>query len=155
MQVQGLETQTTQQYTYQASVDMQSFENILGQRQAQGFTEAATFAKQLQNDQTLMAKGQYPDQFLQIIQNATDATQALHLLGSTYGEYTSLQTAIQQLKSSGLDTTSLNLQLQGDLQSLRSAKDAANFTQLAQQLERANTGDHHALRASYPLCRCR
>ncbi len=134
VQVQGLETQTTQQYTYQASVDMQSFENMLGQRRTQGFTETSTFAKQLQNDQTLMAKGQYPNQFLQIMQNATDATQALHLLGSTYDEYASLQKAVQQLKTSGLDTTSLNLQLQSDLQSFRTAKDAADFTQLEQQL---------------------
>src|SRR5579884_2355559 len=60
LQVQGVEYQATQELDYQASLDLQGFENALAQRQTQGFIEAKTFAAQLTEDQTLLAKAQYP-----------------------------------------------------------------------------------------------
>ena len=135
VQLRGLETQTTQNYTYQASLDMQSFEDILGQRQSQGFVEASTFATKLAHDQTLMAQGQYPKQFQQISVDAKDATQALHLLGTTNDKYMSLQDAVTQLKNSNLDTTTLDQQIANDKTLFRTAHSATDFTKLGQQID--------------------
>ncbi|MGZ3608742.1 MAG: hypothetical protein ACXVBU_01625, partial [Ktedonobacteraceae bacterium] len=47
VEVDGLTSQTTQQFDYKASQDLQTLENALAERQAQNFVEAKTFAKQL------------------------------------------------------------------------------------------------------------
>ena len=52
LQVQGVEYQATQELDYQATLDLQNFENALAQRQSQNFIEAKTFAAQLSQDQT-------------------------------------------------------------------------------------------------------
>jgi len=135
VQVRGLETQETQQTTYQASKDLQVFGDVLGQYQARNFVEAKTFADQLAHDQTLMAQGQYPKQFLQISSDAEDGTLALHLMGSTYDKYTSLQNALQQIQKSNLDTTAFDEQAQNDLQLFRKAKNSSDFSSLSQQLD--------------------
>src|SRR5947209_6661946 len=63
VQARGLITQSTQQLDYQATLDLQSVEGILAQRQAQGFVEAKTFADQLTHYQNQMAQAQYPKDY--------------------------------------------------------------------------------------------
>ncbi len=70
VQVRGLEDQATQQLDYQASLDLQDFESILAKRQAQGFVAAKMFADQLTQDQLLLAKAQYPKDYIQISNSA-------------------------------------------------------------------------------------
>src|SRR5205823_5874332 len=67
VQVRGLTSQATQQFDYQATLNLQDLASILSKRQAQGFVEAKTFADQLKQDQNLMAQAQYPKDYLQII----------------------------------------------------------------------------------------
>ena len=81
LQVQGVEYQATQALDYQATLDLQNFENALAERQSQNFIEAKTFADQLTEDQTLLAKAQYPKDYIQISTKAKSSTQALHLMG--------------------------------------------------------------------------
>src|SRR6516162_3929093 len=47
VEVNGLVSQTTQQFDFKASQDLQTLENVLAERQAQNFVEAKTFANQL------------------------------------------------------------------------------------------------------------
>jgi len=134
LQVQGVEYQATQELDYQASLDLQGFENALAQRQAQNFLEAKTFAAQLNQDQALLAKAQYPKDYIQISAQARSSTQALHLMGPTYNALTSLQHLISVMQASHIDITALNQQAQDDLQLFRSATGSDNFTYLMDQI---------------------
>jgi len=134
VQVRGLEYQATQQLDYQASLDLQSFEQALSVRQAQGFVEAKTFANQLTQDQQALAQAQYPRDYLKISNSAKLSTQALQLMGPAYNDLTTFQQNIKQLQASHLDTTALNEQYQLDLQQFRTATQPQDFSNLITQL---------------------
>ncbi len=134
VQVRGLEYQATQQLDYQASLDLQSFEQALSVRQAQGFVEAKTFANQLTQDQQALAQAQYPRDYLKISNSAKLSTQALQLMGPAYNDLTTFQQDIKQLQASHLDTTALNEQYQLDLQQFRTATQPQDFSNLITQL---------------------
>src|SRR5579863_1556825 len=84
VQVRGLEDQTTQQFDYQASLDLQAMENALALRQSQNFVEAKTFSNQLTQYQGQLAKAQYPKDYTQISTSAKNSTLALNLMGPAY-----------------------------------------------------------------------
>jgi malate synthase len=107
IEVTGLETKVTQQFDYQAYRDIQDFENALTGRQAQGFVEVKTFAAQLAQDQTLLAKARYPKDYLQISNSAQRSTLALHLMGPAYDQLQSLLAASQQLNASHVGIISI------------------------------------------------
>src|SRR5229473_3108960 len=130
VEVNGLITQATQQLDFRASQDLQKLENALAERQAQNFIEAKTFAHQLTQYQTALAKAQYPRDYIQIGENALNSTQALHLMGPAYSSLTALQQVIQQLQASRLDVTALNQQHQDDLQAFRAATTPQDYSQL-------------------------
>ena len=134
VQVRGLEDQAIQQLDYQASLDLQDFESVLAKRQAQGFAETKTFANQLTQDQLLLAKAQYPKDYIQISNNARHSTQALRLIGPTYQALTTLQQSIKQLQVAHLDATALNQQAQNDLQLFRQANKPEDFMRLMDQI---------------------
>jgi hypothetical protein len=134
LETMGLEAQATQQLDYQASQDLQTLATALAVRQGQKFIEAKTFANQLTVYQAQLAKAQLPKDYIQISSEAKSSTLALHLMEPTYNELTSLQQIIKQLQASHLDTTALNLQAQGDLQTFRVASGPGDFSQLIDQI---------------------
>ncbi len=134
VEVNGLVSQTTQQFDYKASQDLQTLENALAERQAQNFVEAKTFAKQLTDYQTQLSKAQFPKDYIQISTDAKSSTQALHLMGPAYAALTSLQKVTQQLQASHLDVTALNQEQQEDLQTFRKATTPADYSQLIDQV---------------------
>ena len=134
VEVNGLVSQSTQQFDYKASQELQILENTLAQRQAQNFVEARTFAKQLTQYQSRMATAQFPKDYIQISENARSSTQALHLMGPAYAALVSLQKVIQQLQGSHLDVTALNQEQRDDLQSFRRATTPADYSQLIDQV---------------------
>jgi hypothetical protein len=134
VEVNGLISQATQQLDYQASLDLQTLENALAQRQAQNFVEARTFADQLTQYQAQLAKAQYPKDYIQISENARRSTQALHLMGPAFTALTSLRQVIQQLQASRLDVTALNQEDQDDVQVFRNATTPEDYSQLIDQI---------------------
>src|SRR5579859_3233462 len=130
IQVRGLETQVTQQFDYQAALDIQGLENVLAQRRAENFIEAKTFANQLTQYQNQLSTAQYPKDYTRISFDAKQSTLALQLLGPAYNNLVSLQKDIKQLQASHIDTTALNQQYQQDLQLFRNAQKPEDFTQL-------------------------
>jgi hypothetical protein len=134
VEVNGLISQATQQLDYKASLDLQTLENALAQRQAQNFVEARTFADQLTLYQAQLAKAQYPKDYIHISESAKRSTQALHLMGPAYTALTSLRQVIQQLKASRLDVTALNQEDQDDVQVFRNAATPEDYSQLIDQI---------------------
>ncbi len=134
VEVNGLITQATQQLDYKASSDLQILENVLAERQAQNFVEAKTFADQLTHYQSQLAKAQYPKDYIQISENASSSTKALHLMGPAYSALTSFRQVIQRLQASRLDVTALNQQQQDDLRTFRNATKPKDYSQLIDQI---------------------
>ena len=134
VEVNGLVSQSTQQFDYKASQDLQILENTLAERQAQNFVEARTFANQLTKYQSRLATAQFPKDYIQISENARSSTQALHLMGPAYAALVSLRKVIQQLQGSHLDVTALNQEQQDDLQTFRKANTPADYSQLIDQV---------------------
>ena len=134
VEVNGLVSQTTQQFDYKASQDLQILENALAERQAQNFVEAKTFANQLTQYQSQLSRAQFPKEYIQISTDARSSTQALHLMGPAYAALTSLQKVTQQLQASHLDVTALNQEQQDDLQTFRKATTPADYSQLIDQV---------------------
>ncbi|HCI80374.1 MAG TPA: hypothetical protein DHW02_11865 [Ktedonobacter sp.] len=130
VQARGVISQASQQSDYQLTLDMQTFESVLAERQSQGFVEAKTFANQLTQDQKLQAKAQYPKDFLQITASVQQSTQALRLMGPANDGLNSLKATITQLQASHLNVTALNQEVQIDLQSFRTAASAQDYSQL-------------------------
>lgn len=129
-QVTGLESQSTQQLDFQASQDIQALSTVLADRQAQNFGDLTTFSVQLTTYQQNLAKAHYPKDYITISNAAQVTTQALHLMGPAHDALTSLQTVIQQLKSSGIDTTVFNQEYQDDIQSFKKASKPVDFSAL-------------------------
>src|SRR6266702_6460915 len=134
VEVNGLIAQSTQQFDYKASQDLQVLENALAQRQAQNFIEARTFADQLTQYQSQLAKAQFPKDYMQISENARSSTQALHLMGPAYSALLSLRQVIQQLQGSRLDVMAINQEQQGDLQTFRNATTPGDYSRLIDQI---------------------
>jgi L,D-transpeptidase-like protein len=134
VEVKGLVSQTTQQFDYKASQDLQILENALAERQAQNFVEAKTFANQLTQYQSQLSVAQFPKDYIQISNSARSSTQALHLMGPAYAALTSLKKVTNQLLASHLDVTALNQEQQDDLQSFRIASTPADYSQLIDQV---------------------
>jgi len=134
VEVNGLVSQTTQQFDFKASQDLQTLENVLAERQAQNFVEAKTFAKQLTDYQTQLSRAQFPKDYIQISTDAKSSTQALHLMGPAYAALRSLQKVTRQLQASHLDVTALNQEQQADLQVFRKAATPADYSQLIDQV---------------------
>src|SRR5215471_13393494 len=134
VEVNGLVSQTTQQFDFKASQDLQTLENALAERQAQNFVEAKTFANQLTRYQAQLSKAQFPNDYVQISNRARSSTQALHLMGPAYAALTSLKKVTQQLQASRLDVSALNQEQQEDLQIFRQATAPADYTQLIDQV---------------------
>ncbi len=134
LEIRGLEAQATQQLDYQASQDLQTLATALAMRRGQKFIEAKTFASQLTDYQAQFAKAQLPKDYIQISSEAKSSTLALHLMEPAYTRLTSLQQVIRQLQASPLDTTALNLQAQGDLQTFRVASRPDDFSRLIDQI---------------------
>jgi L,D-transpeptidase-like protein len=134
VEVNGLVSQTTQQFDFKASQDLQILENALAERQAQNFVEAKTFANQLTLYQAQLSKAQFPKDYIQISNSARSSTQALHLMGPAYAALTSLQKVTQQLQASHLDVTALNQEQQDDLQTFRNAATPTDYSQLIDQV---------------------
>jgi hypothetical protein len=134
IEVNGLVSQTSQQFDFKASQDLQVLENALAERQAQNFAEAKTFANQLTQYQSQLSRAQFPKDYIQISNDARSSTQALHLMGPAYAALTSLQKVTRQLQASHLDVTALNQEQKEDLQSFRQATSPADYSQLIDQV---------------------
>lgn len=134
VQVRGLESQVTQQYDYQAYLNIQSLEKALAERQSQRYDEAKTFAAQLNDDQAQLAKAKYPKDYIKISLSAQRSTQALHLLGPAYDNIKLLRQVIKQMQASHLDVSALDQAGQRDLQLFHTANKPEDFTKLMDEV---------------------
>ncbi len=135
LQVSNLESKATQQTTYQALQGMSDFQNMLNQRRSQGYVEVTTFSNMYNQYQQEMDKAQYPKDFLAVENEASDATDALRMLGTAFDKLTTLQNVSTQFKNSNLDTTAIDQSIQSDTDQLRKASTSKEYNNILDQLD--------------------
>jgi hypothetical protein len=135
LEVKGLNDQAVQIFGYQASKDLQDFQDMVSQRQGEGYREAATFAPILQDTQQKMSQAQTPKDFVQVSATATDGAEALRLLATASDKLDTLQTVLKQLEASKVDTGTLDQQSQDTLDLIRDGKTAADYQMAIAQLD--------------------
>jgi hypothetical protein len=130
-QVRNIIITSTQQFQSQAQTDMQNFQLALTQVQVWGhFANMATFSQEFSHDQLLLSAARYPKDFAVISTNARLSTQALNQVEPTYRQLATFQNTITQLEAASLDTTAMQVQYQGDMQTYNTGTSPVDFQNL-------------------------
>jgi len=130
-QVRNIITTSAQQSQSQAQTDMQNFQLALTQVQVwDHFANVTTFSQQFSHDQLLLSAARYPKDYAVISTNARLSTQALNQVEPTYQQLATLQNTITQLQAASLDTTAMQIQYQGDMQTYNAASKLFDFQNL-------------------------
>jgi len=130
IQLQGLVQITTDQFRSQAQRDMQNLQLSLTHGRTSGLP-VQYFSQQFQLCQTSLASARNPKDFAAISSKAKEAIQSLALLQTTSDQLTTLKQTIAQMKKAHLDVTALQMQYEGDQQTLTQAQQPQDFQQLS------------------------
>ena len=130
-QLQGIVSSTTQQYSTQAQLDMQDFQQTLSVQRAKNLGNIQAFSEQYNKDNALLAAAVTPKDYAAISRDAGSATQALHLLASTYLQLTTFKSTITQMTKANLDVTAMQTQYKGDLATFNISMTPVDFQNLS------------------------
>ena len=129
-QLQGIVSSTTDQYSTQAQLDMQDFQQTLAVQRTKNVGNIQAFAEQYNKDEALLVGAVTPKDYAAISQDATTATQALHLLASTFTQLTTFKNTISQMLKAHLDVTAMQTQYKSDLAALNTSVTPVDFQNL-------------------------
>lgn len=129
-QVATVVTQAAQDARMQAHQDIQTFDQLLQQRQNEGFQEVPAFQARLTQLEQDFDKAQTPADFQQVSFNANQQTEALQLMMPTYQDLQALQDSLKRMKDAGLDTTLGQQEYNDDLTAFRAASTPQDFKKL-------------------------
>lgn len=135
LQVSSLEQKTTEELRYQASQEMQEFEQILAQRKAQGFVQATKFSEMYNQYEEDLKNSALPKDFATIKDNAWDGAESMRLLGTAFDKLTLLQSVSTQFKSSNISTATVDQQYNLAVERLREASTSTEYTTIIAQLD--------------------
>jgi len=130
-QLQGIVSSTTQQYSTQAQLDMQDFQQTLSVQRAKNLGNIQAFSEQYNKDNALLAAAVTPKDYAAVSRDAGSATQALHLLASTYLQLTTFKSTITQMTKANLDVTAMQTQYKGDLATFNISMTPVDFQNLS------------------------
>jgi hypothetical protein len=114
----------------QAQQDLQNFQNALTTQQAKKVGNLQAFSLHYAADENLLAAAQSPNDYLAISADAVNATNALDLMGTTYGQLVIFKNTITQMQQAHLDVTVLQTQYTSDMNTFNTATTTGNFQQL-------------------------
>ncbi len=114
---------------------MQNFQTAISRRTAQHIGNLQSFTDLYNKEQAQLASAKYPKEYNAISQNASAATNALSLMGSTYMQLTNFKNAIAQMQKASLDVTALQAQYDSDMRTFNSATTPSDFKNLGTLVE--------------------
>ncbi len=129
-EVKNVEIQATQLAQGQAETDIGTFADALQLRQNQNYPQVPAFQTRLAQAQNDFSQAQTPNDYREISTFATTQSQALYLLGTTKELLDQLKSALNQMKSAGLNTAFGQQAYQNDLESFTSATQPDQLTRL-------------------------
>ncbi len=129
-EVQNVEIQATQLAQGQAETDIGTFADALQLRQNEHYPQVSAFQARLTQAQNNYSQAQTPVEYRGISAFATTQAQALYLLGTTKDLLDQLKSALNQMKSAGLNTTLGEQEYQNDQASFKTATQPDQLTRL-------------------------
>ncbi len=129
-QLQGIVSSTTEQYSTQAQLDMQEFQQTLAVQRTKNVGNIQAFSEQYNKDEALLTAAATPKGYAAISHDATTATQALHLLASTFTQLTTFKSTINQMIKAHLDVTAMQTQYKSDLATFNTSVTPIDFQNL-------------------------
>src|SRR5579875_515223 len=131
IQLQGIVSSVTDQYSTQAQMDMQDFQQTLAVQAARKVGNIQAFSEQYNKDNALLAAAVTPKDYIAISRDAGSAIQALHLLASTYTQLATFKNTINSMQKAHLDVSAMQIQYQSDLVTFNAAVRPADFQNLS------------------------
>jgi hypothetical protein len=129
-QLQGIVSSTTQQYSTQAQLNMQDFEQTLSIQRTKKAGNIQAFTDQYNKDDALLAAAVTPKDYAAVSSDAATAIQALHLLASTFSQLSTFKNTINQMIQAHLDVTAMQTQYKGDLTTFNASVTPVQFQNL-------------------------
>jgi lipoprotein-anchoring transpeptidase ErfK/SrfK len=129
-QVTTVVTQAAQDARMQAHQDIQDFDQLLQQRQNEGFKEVPAYQARLTQLEQDFTNAQTPADFQQVSYTARQQTEALQLMMPTYQDLQGLQETLKRMEDAGLDTTLGQQEYNDDLAAFRAASVPQDFKKL-------------------------
>jgi lipoprotein-anchoring transpeptidase ErfK/SrfK len=129
-QVVTVTTQAAQDARMQAHQDIQTFDQLLQQRQNEGFQEVPAYQARLSQLEQDFNNAQTPADFQQVSFKANQQSEALQLMMPTYQDLQGLQATLKGMKDAGLDTTLGQQEYNNDLDTFRSASEPQDYKEL-------------------------
>lgn len=129
--VTSVTAQAADQARFQAHQDIQGFEELLQQRQNEGFTnEVPGYQARMTQVEQQFNAAQTPNDFYQVSAFAKQQTDALELLFPTYQQLQSLQDSVKRMGKAGLNTALGQQEYRDDLTAFRAASLPAHYQKL-------------------------
>ena len=135
IQLQGIVSSTTDQYSTQAQMDMQDFQQTLSVQRTKNVGNIQAFSEQYNKDDALLAAAETPKDYASISRDAASATQALHLLASTFTQLTTFKSTINQMTKANLDVTAMQTQYKSDLATFNISVAPVDFQNLGSLID--------------------
>ncbi|HJT56486.1 MAG TPA: L,D-transpeptidase [Ktedonobacteraceae bacterium] len=130
IQLQGIVGSVTDQFSTQAQLDMQDFQQTLAVQTTKKVGNISAFTEQYNKDNALLTAAVTPKDYVTVSHDAASAVQALHLLASTFTQLTTFKTTINQMQKANLDVTAMQTQYKGDVATFNIAVTPLDFQHL-------------------------
>ena len=131
IQLQGIVGSVTDQFSTQAQLDMQDFQQTLAVQTTKKVGNIAAFTEQYNKDNALLTAAVTPKDYAAVSHDAASAVQALHLLASTFAQLTTFKSTINQMQKANLDVTAMQTQYKSDLATFNRAVTPLAFQNLS------------------------
>ncbi len=128
-QVTAVIAQATNQAQFQANQDIQTFNQLLQQRQNQG-ADISGYQQRLAQAEQRYANATTPNDFYKVSAFANQQTEALQLLWPTHLQLQSLQNTIQMMAKAHLDTALGKQEYEADLATFKAASQPEDYKKL-------------------------
>lgn len=134
-QVVTVTNQALQNDRMQAHQDIQTLDELLQQRQNEGFSnEVPGYQSRLMQIEQEYNNGKIPNDFLKVSADAQEQIQALQLMEPAYQQLQALQNSIKQMQSAGLSTALGQQDYNDDLAAFRAASLPKHYQALIQTI---------------------
>lgn len=118
-----------------AQQNLASFQQALNTQQKQQVGDLQAFSLRYTTDEKRLATAHTPNDYLAISTDATNAIDALNLLGSTYAQLVIFKNTITQMQQANLDVTAMQSEYTSDMDVFNSATTSDEFQKLGTMLD--------------------
>lgn len=124
----------TGEYQGQAQQDLALFQEALTTQQKQKIGNLQYFSSRYTTDESLLAKAQYPKDYLALSKDAQNACDTLESMHTIYGQLTIFKNTLTQMQHAQVDVTAMQSQYTSDMTAFNQAQTLEDFQKLSSMI---------------------